>query len=261
MKPIEITKEQFEFLKSIKPHFCLPAYGGMISESYFMSFLRLVNLFNFSGINYSVDTMVNESLVPRARNSLVAKMMHLEPKSTHLIFIDADIEFDAESVVKLLLSNKDVVGGIYPKKSLPIDYVVNPIKNAKLEGTLLEVKRIGTGFLCIKREVIEKMFENYPHLKYNDNIGLDPKYAPFKYALFDTSIDREEQNNYLSEDYTFCDRWRAIGGKIWADLSIPLTHVGYFKFKGMSPLLNAANVAEKKKIESEEKSEEVPSQE
>lgn len=244
MKSIAVTQEQFDYLKTIKPHFCLPAYGGMISESYFMSLIKLINLFNFSGINYSIDSIVNESLVTRARNSLVAKMMQFDGHSTHLVFIDSDIEFEPDSVIKLLLANKDVVGGIYPKKALPISYVVNPIENAQLEGSLLEVKRIGTGFVCIKREVFEKMFERYAHLKYNDNIGLDEKYAPYKYALFDTSIDTEDNNNYLSEDYTFCDRWRAMGGKIWADLSISLTHVGYFKFKGVSPL-EAVSMANK----------------
>jgi len=244
IKSLPVTQEQYDYLKSCRPHICLPAFGGMVSESYLMSLVKLINFLNFSGITYSIDTIVNESLVPRARNSLVAKMMQFEGKSTHLIFIDSDIEFEPDSVVKLLLADKDVVGGIYPKKALPISFVVNSIDNAQFEGTLLEVKRIGTGFVCIKREVFEKMFERYAHLKYNDNIGLDERYAPFKYALFDTSIDKEDNNNYVSEDYTFCDRWRAMGGQIWADLSISLTHVGYFKFKGVSPLEIAMKQAE-----------------
>lgn len=255
MKSIEVTQEQFDYLKTIRPHFCVPAYGGQINEGFFMSFVKLINLFNLSGIHYSLDTIVNESLVTRARNSLVAKMMQFEGQSTHLFFIDADIEFEPDSVLRLLLAQKDVIGGIYPKKSLPIDYVVNPIENAKLEGTSLEVKRIGTGFICIKREVIQQMFDYYPHLKYNDNIGLDPKYAPFKYALFDTSIDPNDNNNYLSEDYTFCDRWRAMGGQIWADLSIRLNHIGYFRFKGISPLEVSVAAAQNQEAERKEQPE------
>jgi hypothetical protein len=252
MKQIEVTQEQFDYLKTIRPHFCVPAYSGIMNEGFFMSFVKLINLFNLSGIHYSLDTIVNESLVTRARNSLVAKMMQFEGQSTHLVFIDADIEFDAASVLKLLIAQKDVVGGIYPKKTLPIDYVVNPIENAKLDGALLEVKRIGTGFICVKREVFEKMFDYYKHLKYNDNIGLEEKYAPFKYALFDTSIDQNDNNNYLSEDYTFCDRWRAMGGQIWADLSINLNHLGHYKFKGISPLQALQVAAAQKKQENQE---------
>ena len=229
---MDITQENINYLRSIKPHICVPCYGGQLTEPFFISVLKLINFCNGFGIHYSVETIVNESLVTRARNSLVAKMMQVDPKSTHLIFIDADIEFEVTDFIKLVLADKDVIGGIYPKKSLPIDYVINTTSNAKKEGHLLEVKRLGTGFMCVKRQVIEKMFEEYKDLKYHDNIGLDPKYNDYKYALFDTGID--ETGNYLSEDYVFCDRWKKMGGEIWTDLSIILGHVGHYKFKSIA---------------------------
>lgn len=225
---MEITQDQLNTLKNSRPHICVPCYGGQLTEPFFISILNLVNFCNNFGMHYSIETIVNESLVTRARNSLMAKMMQPEPKSTHLIFIDADIEFQVQDFIKLLLADKDVIGGIYPKKSLPIDYVINIMPNGKKDGPLLEVRRLGTGFMCIKRHVIEKMFEEYKNLKYHDSIGLDPKYNDFKYALFDTGID--ETGNYLSEDYVFCDRWRKMGGEIWTDLSMILGHVGHYKF-------------------------------
>lgn len=232
---MSLSKEQIEYLRSIRPHFCLPAYGGMISESFFVSFIKLINLFIAGGIKYSLDTIVNESLVSRARNSLTACMMGSESKSTHLIFIDADIDFTPDSIIKLLLSEKDVISGVYPKKSLPIDYVVNSLPDEKIEkGSLVRVKRTGTGFLCIKREVIQKLFDAHPELKYTDNTGLDKKYEPYTYALFDTLI---KDGQYLSEDYTFCDRWVDLGGEIWVDLSINLGHTGHYKFmSNQSPI-------------------------
>lgn len=226
---MEITQDNLNYLRNTRPHICVPCYGGQLTEPFFVSVLKLINFCNGFGINYSVETIVNESLVTRARNSLVAKMMYPEPQSTHLIFIDADIEFEVVDFVKLLLADRDVIGGVYPKKSLPIDYVINTVPEAKREGAFLEVKRLGTGFMCIKRHVIEKMFEEYKDLKYHDSIGLDPKFDKYKYALFDTGID--ETGNYLSEDYVFCDRWRKLGGEIWTDLSIILGHVGHYKFK------------------------------
>ena len=226
---MEITQENLNYLRSIRPHICTPCYGGQLTEPFFISVLKLINFCNGYGIHYSVETIVNESLVTRARNSLVAKMMFPEQNSTHLIFIDADIEFDVTDFIKLLLADKDVIGGIYPKKSLPIDYVINTLPNSKKDGSLLQVKRLGTGFMCIKRHVIEKMFEAHKNLKYSDSIGLDPKYDPYKYALFDTEID--ETGTYLSEDYVFCDRWIKLGGEVWTDLSIILGHVGHYKFK------------------------------
>jgi hypothetical protein len=147
------------------------------------------------------------------------------------MFIDADIGFEPAEIFKLVLADKDIAGGLYPKKALPISYVVNKIPDAEKQGNLVEVMNLGTGFMLIKREVLEQMIAANPELHYQDSIGLDPKYAPFKYALFDTEICPETRE-YLSEDYLFCKRWRKMGGKIWADLSITLNHVGYHTFRG-----------------------------
>jgi hypothetical protein len=226
-----ITPEQLEFLKTTKPFIALPCYGGQLTESFFISILRSVAVFNKLGIDMIIDTIVNESLITRGRNSLVAKMMASDANPTHLIFIDVDIGFDETSIIKLLLADKDVVGGLYPKKVLPIDYVVNGIPGATREGSLLRVRDIGTGFLCIKKSVIETMFKQYNNLKYKTKIGLNPQCDEFTYALFDGMID-SETNDYLSEDYTFCKRWLEIGGDIWADTSIVLDHSGHYKFQG-----------------------------
>lgn len=228
---MELTPEQVKKLQATRIHFCIPCYGGQINEGCFISMLKYMATAQRFGLNFTIDTMVNESLVCRARNSLVAKMLYFEPKSTHLMFIDADIGFEPESIFKLLLSDKDIVGGLYPKKALPISYVVNRVPDAEKNGNLVEVMNLGTGFMLIKRDVLEKMIAANPDLHYMDAIGLDPKYDPFKYALFDTEIDPDTRE-YLSEDYLFCKRWRAMGGKIWADLSITLNHIGHFTFRG-----------------------------
>ncbi len=228
---MELTQDMVKTLQSARVHFCIPCYGGQINEGTFISMLKYMATAQRLGLNFTIDTMVNESLVCRARNSLVAKMLYFEPKSTHLMFVDADIGFEPEEIFKLILSNKDVVGGLYPKKALPINYVVNKVPGAIKEGNLVEVSNLGTGFMMIKRHVLEQMIAKHPELHYVDSIGLDPKYDPFKYALFDTEIDQNSKE-YLSEDYTFCKRWRAMGGKIWADLTITLNHMGYFTFRG-----------------------------
>ena len=94
----------------------------------------------------------------------------VNPKATHLMFVDADVGFDAESIYKLIAHNKDVVGGIYPKKTFEPDYVFNPTTDAKRDGDLIEVDDIGTGFLLIKREVIQTMFDKFPNLKYKTGL-------------------------------------------------------------------------------------------
>jgi hypothetical protein len=228
---LNLTNKEIEFLKKTMPYIALPCYNGQICESFFVSILKTVSLFNQLGINLCVDTLTNESLIPRGRNSLVAKMMASKINPTHLIFIDVDISFDETSIIKLLLADKDIVGGLYPKKTLPISYVVNGMNEAKRENSLLQVRHIGTGFMCIKKQVIEKMFKKYKKLKYKTNIGLGEQYDEYTYALFDTCIDTET-NDYLSEDYTFCKRWVDMGGEIWAETSIVLHHSGYYVFQG-----------------------------
>jgi len=233
---MNIDQTQLDFLRQSRVHFCVPCYGGLVNEAFFISMLKFMAAGNKLGLNFTVDTMVNESLIPRGRNSLVAKFLAFEPKSTHLMFVDADIGFEPEEIIKLILANKDVCGGLYPKKALPIQYVVNKIPNSEKQGDLVEVSNLGTGFMMIKRSVIDKLVQLHPELHYADAIGLDPKYDPYKYAFFDTSID-EVTREYLSEDYHFCKLWRSHGGKIWADLSVRLDHTGYYKFQGDATLL------------------------
>lgn len=233
---MEINQEQLDYLRKTRVHFCVPCYGGMLSESFFISMLKYMALANKFQLNFTVDTMVNESLIPRGRNSLVAKFLAFEPKSSHLMFIDADIGFEPEEMLKLILAKKDVVGGLYPKKALPVQYVVNKIPNSQKEGNLVSVANLGTGFMLIKREAIEKLIRARPDLHYRDEIGLDPKFAPYKYALFDTQIDPTTKE-YLSEDYFFCKLWRENGGEIWADLTVKLDHIGHYKFSGDAKLL------------------------
>lgn len=228
------TDEQAQKIQNSFLSICTPCYGGQITEKHYVSMVSFTIACMKNDMKFSIETMANESLVTRARNNLVAKMM-LNPKATHLMFIDADVGFNTESVYKLIAHDKDVVGGIYPKKSFEPDYVFNPTPGAKREGDLLEVDDIGTGFLLIKRSVFETMMGKFPNLKYKNALNLDPESEKFMYALFDTHID--DQGNYLSEDYTFCERWRGLGGKIYADTSIQLTHTGYYPFQGDITLL------------------------
>lgn len=215
--------------KKVHVHFAVPCYGGMVSEPTMTSFLRFTLLAAKVGLNWSLDTMVNESLVTRARNNLCAKMM-TNAAATHFMFIDADIRFEPEAIFGMIAADKDVIGGLYPKKSLPIDYVINLKNGGRIEGPIFQVDTQGTGFLLFKKHVYEKLIANHPECKYVDDIGLGKQYEPFMYSIFDTVID--EKGHYLSEDWTFCRRWQAMGGDIWADSRVLLNHIGHYEFKG-----------------------------
>lgn len=223
-------QQVIESLQTSHVHYCTPCYGGQINEGTFSSYLRLGMLMTKYDIPFTVDTLINESLVSRARNSMVAKFLANE-KATHLMFIDADINFNPEAVLRMVLHNKGVVCGAYPMKSVPSRYVLNTVKDAVHEPPLYEVSSSGTGFMLIKREVILNLIQAMPHLKYKDSVGLGKQYEPYMYALFDTMID--EHQHYLSEDWTFCKRVREIlRQRIWVDTGIQLDHIGYHKFQG-----------------------------
>lgn len=243
-----------DYLREMNIFFATPCYGGAVTDQYFLSMFRLSQVLMQYGIKFRITTLRNESLVTRARNILTA--MFLEDKScTHLMFIDADIEFEPDSVIRMLAMDKEVIAGAYPKKTINWDQIRRAVELGKTDlaeygadyamnlkvqpGTnkvrtsmgAVEVLDASTGFFIVKREVIEQMIEAHPELHYKNDSSIDPKFNPYCYALWDTMIDPDDRR-YLSEDYTFCRRHQKLGGEIWVDPNTKLNHVGSFTFNG-----------------------------
>jgi hypothetical protein len=210
-------------------HIGLPCYGGMLNESTMTSLLKFILMAGKIGLSWSLDTMVNESLVTRARNNLMAKMM-TNTAATHFMFIDSDIRFEAESIFHMMAADKSVIAGLYPKKAYPIAYNINLNQQTKIQGPLFTVDTAATGFLMFKRNVYERLIEAYPQSKYVDDVGLGKQYEPMMYAIFDCEID--EKGHYLSEDWNFCRRAKRLGYDIWADGRVLLNHTGTHEFQG-----------------------------
>ena len=215
-------------LSKVHIQIAIPAFNGMMHVSCFNSLLQFLIEASKVNLNWTLDTMGNESLIPRARNNLAGKFLH-NTNATHLMFIDSDIRFNPTDIIKLLTADKDICCGAYPVKQMPPQLVINDLTNGELEGDLVEVNTAGTGFMLIKRDVFNKMIDNFPKTKYSDNVGLGAQYNPYLYALFDTDIS--EEGYYLSEDWTFCLRWRSIGGKVWIHKGIDLGHVGTYEYR------------------------------
>jgi len=241
-----------------------PCYGGQLGEPYFRSMMRLAILFNKYNIQYTVSTLANESLVTRGRNTLTSFFMENQ-QATHLFFIDADIEFNPEDILRMVAYDKPIVVGAYPKKAInwnsiigaarnpdlneteesieghSSNYVVNfdfvkddnnnPTPQVQIEDNLVKLKDAGTGFMCIRKDVIQQMFDKHPEYKYVNDINVDQKFEPFMYALFDTVIDPDSRR-YLSEDYMFCRTWQNMGGTVYLDPRTALNHVGHYTFRG-----------------------------
>ena len=227
-QPQQQAGQPFDF-KKVHLHIGMPCYGGMVSEPTMTSLLRFILLAQQAGLNWSLDTMVNESLITRGRNNLMAKMMS-NTAATHFMFIDADIRFQPDSILSMIAYDKDVIGGLYPKKSLPVNYVINLKAETKIQGDIFTVDTMGTGFLLFKRDVYSKLISAHPECKYVDDVGLGKQFEPMMYSIFDCKID--ERGHYLSEDWLFCRRWQAIGGEIWAHSKVLLNHVGHYEYAG-----------------------------
>jgi hypothetical protein len=166
------------------------------------------------------------------------------------MFIDADIDFDPESVVRLVRSGHDLSVACYPKKVVMWEQAAKAVKEgdernmAMLSSSLVVnfgAQRISvengfipildgpTGFMVIKREVFKKLEEKFPELWCkNDHQNRD---FDDYHACFDCMIDPGSKR-YLSEDYAFCRRWQQCDGKIYADINTTLGHVGNLPFSG-----------------------------
>jgi hypothetical protein len=150
--------------------------------------------------------------------------------ATHFMFIDADIRFQPESILQMIACDKEVIGGLYPKKALPVNYVINLKPETKIQGDIFTVDTTGTGFLLFKRSVYEKMIAAHPDTKYVDDVGLGKQFEPMMYSIFDCKIDAK--GHYLSEDWLFCRRWQDLGGEIWVHSKVLLNHIGHYEFQG-----------------------------
>jgi hypothetical protein len=232
-----------------------PCFGGLMTHVYVHSLLKLMTAAGKLDFTVGLLTAAHDSLITRSRNALVKSFLD-SPAATHLMFVDADIGFEPEAIHRLLSFDGDVVAGMYPLKVVDwskMSRAAHPGMSAEAlrlsgmhfvgvpcTGTEREERRgfvtgkyAGTGFMMIRRGAIERMIASHPETRY----GAMHTYpaplhagAPF-HNLFDCMID-PETGDYLSEDFTFCRRFRALGGKVWLDTESRLRHVGSMEFRG-----------------------------
>jgi hypothetical protein len=236
-----------------------PCYGGIVTTDYMSSIINLMQYAGSSGFNVHVDLLGADSLITRARNTLLSRFI-ADSNASHFMFIDADIGFDPALVHRMLTFDEDIVAGIYPLKTLRWDapprirdreaaetatlqYVGKLCEDEDLErrGSFATGRYCGTGFMLMKRRAIERLIEAHPESAYEAAHVYAPTASRLpSYALFECMIDPVTRT-YLSEDFAFCQRWRDLGGKIWLDVEGSLTHTGPHHFVGRPELRFAAN--------------------
>jgi hypothetical protein len=195
----------------------VPAYDGKICVETVRSLLNEQSVAQLMGYELRVMFLPGTSLITMARNQLCADFLATDAE--RLVFIDADIAWEGGSLIRLAMHPVDVVGGAYRLKQAKEAYPIQWLAKDELwanELGLLEVAGLPTGFLAISRAALERLTEAYPDRAYQ-HMGCKAHAfftAPFK------------DGRLWGEDAAFCADWREIGGQVWLDPEIPLTHVG-----------------------------------
>lgn len=231
----------------------IPCYGGNMTCMCTMALFHLDKMLRDLGVRMDIEFIFNESLIPRARNQLAHTF--LQSSCTHLLFVDADIQFRAEDVVAMLQQDLDVLGGVYAKKEILWDRVQKAVEGSMAgrdAGALayytsgivfvplhgydalenhpiaqpVEAMYVGTGLMLIKRRVLETMRDAAPERAYESK-------GDMQHLFFDCvlKVEKDGCKNYLSEDYYFCERWRELGGAVHAALWTQTVHYGTFGFR------------------------------
>ena len=225
-----------------------PMYGGMCTSEYTQSLLNLSESANKSDVKLTTIFLGNESLIQRGRNTVAHHFMNL-PDATHLLFIDADIKFRTEDIVKMIAADKSLIvgpvalkgynweeirqaavngeddigrtGGVFNINKLPgIDMVD--------ENTPFEIEHGGNAFMMIRRDVFETL---KPHTPIYTNGGRSLPDGVEIYDYFRVEINKDT-NHLLSEDYFLCHSYRQLGGKVWCAPWVETGHFGSHLFNG-----------------------------
>ena len=207
-----------------KPFLAIPCYGA-IDPNFFSAWLEFQRAAKESGFDYGHKFLFGDSLVSRARNGLT--MDFLASDCTHMLFVDSDLVFSLDQVKRIISHDENIVGGFYPKKAQgPVEFVFNCIvPQPEMDSRrLTPVKYMGTGFLCVKRCVLEKMIMELGDqiifkVDCHDTFGFD--FWPVGVYQF-----KDGSRRYLSEDWFFCQRAIDMGYTVYGDNAICLKHSG-----------------------------------
>lgn len=199
-----------------------PSYDGTITVWHASALSETCKIGLANNINVFCIYMSYDSLVQRARNDII--QLALQSNVDDLVFIDCDVDWSPEDFFKLLSYPVDVVGGIYPKKGDTEEYPVKMLASEFEidENGLVEVEGIATGFLRLTRRAMELVWNN--SAEYTEPHKPNPIRMVFNIDIVNGQL--------VSEDIIFCKKWRDLGGKVWFDPSIKLSHVGIKRWTG-----------------------------
>lgn len=210
-----------------------PTHSGDVVHEYVKSLLASLDDLRGRGVTADVHFLPGNCYIALARDQLAADF--LASDCTDLVFIDADVGWQADGIARLLRWDREIVGGLYPFKidheSYPARVLTQadgrPVVDA-LTG-LIECDGLPTGFLRIRRDVIQRMADHYSEARSFADRRANVPDGQHIVELFPTEILHRA---WWGEDYRFCHMARALGIRIWCEPRLTLTHVGRRAWRG-----------------------------
>lgn len=209
---------------------CTPSLSKSFCVEYQMSWMATQSLLTRSGIDHVWRSQGGDPYLDKVRNRLASEALTRFPEATDIFFIDDDEGWPAEKVLEFINRPEDVLVGVYPKKKDETEFPCQLLLDEKGDfierDGLYEVALGPTGFMRIKRHVLEKMAAGsliYPDPDAQGNL-VDI------WNIFQTGVTPDPKDPkrgiWWGEDYFFCARWRQMGGTVWCDPNVLFTHRG-----------------------------------
>jgi len=201
-----------------------PAYGGMVHSDFASALLTYQQM----QIRFALMTIGNESLITRARNTILSEF-HARPEFTHLLFLDADVLLPPAGLHRMIESGRDVIGAAVALKGRNADgtRIFNVGKARGEDGPHYCVERIGTAALLLSRKAVDALVADASkdgriYATHHQIRGMTMR-ASVHYDVFRTGVVDDE---YLSEDFWVCRQLRILGFEIYLDPTIVTRHSG-----------------------------------
>lgn len=225
-------KKLKDFVKGVS--LATPCFRGELTQPYYVSCHDTMVKLAEADVPVVHSIYAGESMVHVARNILISQFM-ANPDLSHIFFVDNDIQWRGEDFLRLLAWTEDPEVGIvccaYPKKTMPIRFACNLPPVEKRKGDLAAIHDAPTGFMCIRRDIIQRLMDAHPGAKCFLQDGAPPEHQRYEYALFDSLIDPATRH-YLREDFCFTRRVQQLGETVWVDPKVWLGHHGQHCFFG-----------------------------
>lgn len=216
---------------------CVPAFGGMMTANTAQSLFNLCQFLTAHGVPNTM-CWISAADIAEVRNIVLTKWYDGHPEFSHLLFIDADMEFPVGLVRDMLDFQGHLMGCIYSRRQLPNTAVGRMLRKddklADIEKGFLRVAGVGGGVMLIDRQVVQMMLKTMPEIidleitGHPGNETLDASNSKRLIRAFDPFVD--DRGVKLSEDLAFCERWRKSGGIVWANVNYHIGHIGTFNY-------------------------------